>query len=568
MADMEKETTGTETSGNKKRPRRISAASRRKFKYGGIATAITCIVTVLVVVLNVLVGVIVEKYPVKVDLTEKAMFEISDQTIDYIKALEQDVNFTVLMDESNFQVGSSYLKMVSEILERYTQYSGKIHLSYVDPTKNPDVVNSYQEHYSASLQEGDVIISNASDASKMRVVNVDNMFSYDQEKYYYYRYYGGRFEDCVKSFTGEQDLTAALMYVTDADPVSVGFITSANGESIYNAQFYSTSIAVLSQTLTRNGYDIKAVDLYTDALDPDVYDMLVLPAPVNDLTQTAVDNISAFLYNNGNYERNLLYIADYTQSETPNLDALLESWGLRVTGQIAMEGDAKAAQQVTLSVGAVAVPVASIANTEYSSMVSNTALPIAAPLCRTVELLWDSKSSGITSPLLTTSDTVYLNEMGSSSENADKKPAGSQTIMAISKRNEAVNNVTVTSSLMVMGSVMLSDAVVMQDASYNNAEFFVSAVNTMNKKGDSLVIASKDLTNETISVSKAQVQTINFFLFGIPVAVAIIGVVVFVRRRNRWVQRKKTGQKKSAWIPSLPHLRRKKQKKTAVFPKM
>lgn len=549
MAEIEKETSGVENTEARepavaakeqtdapKKSKKLGAAQRKKFKYGALATAITCIVVAVVVVLNVLVNVLVEKYPVKLDLTEKAMFEISDQTIDYVKALDQDVNFTVLMDESSFQVGSSYMKMISEILERYTQYSDKITLHYVNPTNSPDVVNRYQEYYSGSLKEGDVVISNAADDSKLRVVNIDNMFQYDQEAYYYYRYYGvGTIDDCIKSFSGEQDLTAALMYVTDANPVSVAFVTTANGEPIYNQQFNAASVAMISATLSKNGYDLHEVDIYTDKLDTAEYDMIVLPAPVNDLSDTVIDNISAFLYNDGKYEKNMLYIADYTQSATPKLDALLESWGVRVTRNIAYESNPDAAQQVRLAISAntTAVPVATLAESDYSADLSNPSLPIVAPLCRPIEFLWDSQSGGINKALLKTSDTVYLGEMGKSTGDADKTPAGSQIVMAISRRSNMEDNVQYSSNIMVAGSSLLFDYMVMQDAAYNNAEYMMSAVNKMNNKGSGLIIASKDMTNETITVTQGQIGGITIFLFAIPAAIAAAGIAVFVRRRNR-----------------------------------
>ena len=43
------------------------------------------------------------------------------------------------------------------------------------------------------------------------------------------------------------------------------------------------------------------------------YDLLVLPAPVNDLTVDAIDKLETFLHNDGNLGKRLLYIADFTQ---------------------------------------------------------------------------------------------------------------------------------------------------------------------------------------------------------------------------------------------------------------
>ncbi|MDE6729881.1 MAG: GldG family protein [Oscillospiraceae bacterium] len=508
----------------------------RKLKYGAVATAITCTVTAVIIILNILVSVLVEKYPLKLDLTEDAKFEISQESMDYLKDLNQEVNFTVFMSESNFQSSNEMMKMIHEILARYAQYSDKIHVSYVDPTTNPDVVNLYQANYTGTLTEGDIVISDATANSKMRVVNIGNLFSYDQQKYYRYYYYGtGTLEDCVTGFQGEQNLTSALMYVTDADPVTVGVLTTANGQPLFNTRYHTNSLNALTQTLFKNGYDMQAIDLYTDTIDPEAYDMLILPAPVNDLTANGIESLSAFLYNNGDYNRNLIYIADFTQSDTPNLDEFLETWGIQVTKNIAVESDANNAQQVALSIstGAMAVPVATIADEKSGTSLVNTSLPVAAPLCRTINLLWESKSSGITSVLLKTSDSVYLNQMNAESESKSKEPVGAQNIMVCSSRRNIENNITHESNLLVMGSMLLSDSNLMQDASYNNASYLVSAANMISGKGSNLVIASKELTNETITITTTGMRVIYVVIFMIPSVVAAVGVWVFLRRRNK-----------------------------------
>ncbi len=548
MADIEKdqkqetaapEATGSKAPAKEQKARKLNAAARKKFKYGGLATAITCVVIAIVVVVNVLVSMLVEKYPIKLDLTDSAMFEISEQTIEYVKSLEQEVNFTVLMDESNFQTSGTYLKMVSEILQRYTQYSDKINLTYVDPTTNPDVVNQYQEHYSGTLKTGDVVIANAADETKMRVVNVDNMFTYDQEKYYYYSYYGYyTLEDCITAFTGEQDLTSALMYVTDANPVKVGVLAMANGEPIFNANSNAYSLAIFEQNLVKNGYDVTEIDLYTDKIDPAEYDMLVLPAPVNDLTEDAIEQISAFLYNDGGYQKDLIYFADISQSSTPRIDALLATWGVQVEKTIAVESDQDAAQIVSVVSGGqsvqVGAPTATIVDPDYSANLANANLPIPAPFCRPITLLWESQTSGITSALLQTSDTVYLRELGAEEGSGDQDPDGAQTIMAVTKRRTSDgNNGILESNIMVIGSMMLSDYYIMQDTAYNNAEYLMSAINTMTGKGGGLIIAQKNLAKSTITIDQGQLRAVNIVLYAIPFAVVVIGIVVFVRRRNR-----------------------------------
>ena len=114
---------------------------KKKMKYGGIAFAITVIVTAIVVLLNVVVGLLVERYPnAKIDLTSSNLYEVSDETIDYIKNLTEPVEIAVSSEESTLEK-DSYLKMVTELLKKYQGYSSEIEVTYFDTTKDPDILS-------------------------------------------------------------------------------------------------------------------------------------------------------------------------------------------------------------------------------------------------------------------------------------------------------------------------------------------------------------------------------------------------------------------------------------------
>jgi hypothetical protein len=91
--ETEKQETVTEPSLSDQKPaeqppkpkKKVNLAARKKLKYGGIATAITCIVTAAVIGVNVLVSRVVEKYPLKIDLTETGMYEISDESRNFLR---------------------------------------------------------------------------------------------------------------------------------------------------------------------------------------------------------------------------------------------------------------------------------------------------------------------------------------------------------------------------------------------------------------------------------------------------------------------------------------------------
>ena len=301
---------------------------KKKMKYGGIAFAITVIVTAIVVLVNVVVGLLVERYPnAKIDLTSSNLYEVSDETIDYIKNLTEPVEIAVSSEKSTLEK-DSYLKMVTELLKKYQGYSSEIEVTYFDTTKDPDILSKYQSKYSGTISSDNFIVCSG---DRVKVFPLSDFFDMDQDKLQYYYYGQVSLSECITAFKGEQSLTNAIMNVTDANPQRVGFIGTSNGNTIYSpTQGNQYAAKVLSTLLDDNGYDVTQLDMVTDTISPDDYDLLVLPAPVNDLTVDAIDKLETFLHNDGNLGKRLLYIADFTQGNTPNLDAFLKDWNIVV----------------------------------------------------------------------------------------------------------------------------------------------------------------------------------------------------------------------------------------------
>lgn len=525
--------------------------NRKKLKYGSIATAITVVFIAAVVLLNIIVKAVSNQYNLKLDLTSAKLYEISDSTLDYMKNLNQDVEIACTYKESEMQTNEN-MKMVYEVLEKYKQSSDHVKLVFFDTTEDPDILQKYQADYSGTINAGDIIIKSG---SQVRTVKTSEMFDVDQNKLQYYYYGQVSYKDCITGFSGEQKLTSAIMYVTDADPKKVAFITQSNGENIFNQQ-NAYSVQALQQLYENNGYDVVNVDITSDDISADTYDVAVLPAPQNDLTEDGIKKLTDFLYNNGDYSKQLMYFADYTQSATPNINEFLELWGIQVDDCIVRESDSSKNQQATISLGTAAFPVASIVEagddeTSYSEGISNTSLPIITPLSKSIKLLWDSNNERSTQALLKTDDTCYeyplsaLKKSSDSSEESseaenetefDENSAekGEQVIMAAGRRSTAMGEVINTSTVFVAGSMSLVDMYLTQSSSYNNGSYVMNAINVATGKGGGLTIESKDMTAKTITISQGQASLVrNIVVIFIPVIVIAIGVVVFIRRRRK-----------------------------------
>lgn len=541
---------------------------KKKMKYGSVAVAITLIVTAIVILLNVVVGLLVERYPnAKLDLTTSNLYEVSDETIDYIKNLEDPVEIAVSSEESTLEK-DSYLKMVTEMLKKYQSYSSEVEITYFDTTKNPDILSKYQSKYSGTISSDNVIVCSG---DRVRVFPLSDFFEMDQNKLQYYYYGQATLAECITAFKGEQSLTNAIMNVTDANPQRVGFIGTSNGNSIYNPTNGNVYAAqVLSTLLDDNGYDVTQLDMVTDEISAEDYDLLVLPAPVNDLTVDAIEKLETFLHNDGNLGKRLLYIADFTQGNTPNLDAFLKDWNIVVDTSYVIDDNAATQQAVTLLVAGnqrMYTPMVTQVSSDYSSGLANTSLPIVAPISRPI-LTRDANNGRVVTNLLTTADTSYcvpLNLDGNaekaesawdaangveqateaSTEEATEETTttsfdvanaerSSYSVMAFSQNQVSQDNALLESDVMVIGSMGYFDVYVAQDTSYNNAEYFISALNTICGKSDNIVIASKNMNLTSMDVTASQMKMVTtVVILVIPAIMVVIGIVIWARRKSR-----------------------------------
>lgn len=499
----------------------------KKLKYGTLATVFTVIVVAIVVAINLIAQDVTERFDLTMDLTDNDIYTVSQDTIDYLQDLNQKVEITVLADESAFENNAIYFKQASEVIKKYALYSDNISVSFIDMNKNPNIVSKYNDIYKGDLAEGDIVIfregTSDEDSDRIKVLTLNNLFTTSTDNYG---------NTTVTQSNAEQELTSAVMYVTDAHPKKAVLVSTDMPTSVY------ASAQSLLKMLNSNGYDLEEIDLLTNDLDVENTDLLLILSPLNDFNNAVIDKISDYLYNDGKLGKNVLYMANYDQNKTDNIDAFLEEWGLSVGDSYIAETNTSASQNVTVyGLGyTIRSSIGVIANDDYADLVSDTTLPIAVPLPRPIETLWETNGDRETSVILTTSNTSALVPRDASDDfDISTAVTGMQNVMAMgSKYIFDDNNQKVTSNVMVMGSAFMSDIYITSDTSYNNGEFILNSVNKMTGKSSGITIVPKSLSLSTISIDDTQVTAIRtVVMFVIPLVIVAIGVVVYVRRRNK-----------------------------------
>lgn len=495
--------------------------NKKRFKYGSMATGVTIVVIVLVVLLNVIVGQLGKRTNLSIDLTPGKTFEITQETKDYLATIDQPVKIVVMSDEQVFASGSVYYKQAYEILKKYVIWSDNISLEFVNMTKDPTYVNRYSEIYKGSINEGDIVIEAN---NKIRVTSAIDLFNIETDYSTYYT--TGQPTMTVVSSKAEQVFTSNIMYVTDANPMTACIFTTDSA---------TQSISYYENMFNDNGYDVVSCDPLTEAI-PEEADIIVMIAPLNDYPEEVIKKLYTFLDNGGQLGKNLIYIADYEQKPTPNIDAFLAEWGIKVGNGVVYDTNT---ENLTSIGGTIPAIYTAEINENYSAKLAQPSLSVVVPLSRPIDVLYDEKDTRSTEIILSSYDTGYvvsedmLTEDGRLDESQIVEKSYHLMVMG-RKFLWNSNNEQMYSNVLAVGSSMMLDEYLTQLSYINNGELFVETVNTMTGKENGITIVPKDFTSKTFErTDKEFAVSLLIFIVVIPVAIIVACIVVCVKRRNR-----------------------------------
>ena len=284
-----------------------SLVGARKFF---VTTAGIVVSIIAIIVANVLIGRISDKYT-QFDFTKMSYFSITQNTKNFLKDLDQDVTIHILSDPTHVD---GTLKVY---LEQYEAHSKHIKLKYHPLTTEPSF---YIKYTNEQPSEGSVIVECG---SRFRIIDSEDYYitsySFDQATYQY-----------VANLVGvdmEGQLTAAISRVL-----------SDKEYKVYNLVGHSEG--TLSQTtldqMSRAGFTVEDLSLLSENHIPEDCDILIVNSPLDDLPQSDCQLIQTYMNNGGS----AVFIASLDICETVNYDALISSFGARVTEGIIWDKDA------------------------------------------------------------------------------------------------------------------------------------------------------------------------------------------------------------------------------------
>lgn len=457
------------------------------------AYSVTGIAIMLAII--VITNMAIKELPASVtnfDITNDKLYSITDQTKEFLDTLDEDITIYVLANEDNQD------QTLAQTLKRYEEYSDRIHLEYVDPQVNP---RFYQQYTTDNIQSNSLIIVGE---NRNMVVNYADVYATELDY--------STYQTTVTGYDGEGLITSGIGYVISEDLPKVYMLTG-HGEATLPDAFL--------QAIAKENVDSEELRLMDVDAIPEDAACVIMNNPTTDLSKDDLEILLSYLEQGGNIFADCGYVTE----NTPNLDALFETMGLRIEKGLVVEQDTSAYYRNPFYL------LPNIYPGDYSSGIYNKYY-ILAPFSQGI--VTDTEKEDVEyESILKTSDKAYVKK---DVENADSYEMTSEDVagpfyVGVRATKETESG---TATMVLFGCSQLFTQEASSLVSGANQLLFTNVVSSFANHEVSIAVPTKsfDISYLTINQKFAIIMG-TILVIGIPVCLLIWGFVVWFRRRKR-----------------------------------
>lgn len=492
-----------------------TAVHKEKFKHGSLAVVFTVVFIAVIIVINVLVSALTTRFPsMNFDLTKEGLNTLSDEATDVAKEIVNETTIYIIGSEDAIrgdEVYSNYslkYSQVANLADRLHELNDKIKVEYIDPDMNPQFISDYVDD---SLTTGKVMVKTD---KRHKTLAVTDLFSIQQDsstgQYNYYSKVDGAL--------------ANALYLVNLDTVPVVAFATGHNEMLTVSDNLSTFTGMLND----NNFEVKEFNMLTDEIPEDA-SIVVLGTPTTDYTSEELSKLEAYLGDEKMGSSRTLYVMTAPNagwSSMPNLSSFLAEWGMEPQSQEVLESNTNN----TLYNMPYAI-FANVTDSVLSKTYDNVVKVQAAPVKR----LFTANNDISTYSVIETSDTAYL----SNDEKVLETPeTDTYTILAFAQRYMD-NQGKICANVVVDGCAadFYDGSSLLGNSTFGNKDVTLDLIKNLTGTTDTrvgLTVNQTQTNTMDINASSAVTWSIGMMLFTIvvPVAVLVIGLVIFLRRRH------------------------------------
>ncbi|MDD6484297.1 MAG: Gldg family protein [Clostridiales bacterium] len=460
-------------------------------KEGKIYILITTIcVAASFLLFNYCVGKISNKVKMTFDMSKNGIFELSEETENYLESLKDDIDIYYLTEAGR---ESPY---TAEVLGRYNRKNSKIHISNVDIIKNPSFTTKYTSNGEV-INKGSVIVESS---KRFTVVDPGSAFFINRDE-------NGKVSREL-GFSLETKLTGAIDYVLQ-DKAHTALCLTGHGE----IRFAAPASVLKSENIL-----VEYAETF-DEYKGDA-DTVIIFGPVKDISDREYESICSYLSKGGK-----LFAAIDPGYEHENLNKIMHNYGLEINDDALTVDDMSEIIQ----------------NNRLYLMTYPAQNDITGDLAGTRNLIFPVSSSlnltgqeGCNITKLAVTDKKTASRVLNEDSLGDKLGTGEFTVAAISENTRSKSAVFAAASTQFIVPQDDSLGDILSAYNYCNKEFFIKNIKYLMNYRDNIVIAPKSIMSRSLNIALGgQIVLILVFCILIPLMAFVAAYVVYKRRHNR-----------------------------------
>ena len=458
----------------------------------------------LAAALVVLANYISARRFVRHDWSAARFFSLSDKTRQLLAGFPTDIHITVFLAADH----ESY-NDIKNLLREYSSASARVRVQYVDPDRDLALAKDMARKY--SITEPNIVLFEVDGRS--RQVQAAQVAEYD-----FTPLLAGKPKRKV-AFRGEQVFSSAIQSLTQTRTPVVYFLRGHEERDIAKFDNYS-GYSKIAKLVQRDAVDVRPLSLGEAGGVPTDCSALVVAGPAKRLPQAEIDLIRQYLARSGR----AMFLLDAGQDG--GLSEVLAEWGVKL-------GDDRVAG---MTLTGLELFVTQFGNHPITRNLRNVACIFYVP--RSVEPLDAGGAERMDKPRVT--PLAMCSSNGWAEVNANQRPpkfdkgvdrlGPISVAVAVEKGPAPGMHVELSPTrLVVVGD---SDFVSNGALAGGNEDFFMNALNWLLERERLMAIAPKVPDELRIDMRLEDVRLLFLLVVvGIPAGVALVGYLVWLRRR-------------------------------------
>lgn len=440
-----------------------------------------------------------------IDFTSEKLYTLTQTSKERVKNIQKEVNM--------YFIGYSEGDPIIDLAKQYKVANNKINVEIINSTTRPDLV----EKYKIEINSNGIIVEGN---EKSKILSPNDFYTYNPKTY-------------EQIDITEEKLTNSILYVIAEKIPTVYFL---EGYSEFNI---SENMNYLSMYLANEITQYKTLNILTTGNIPEDCDTLIITSPEKDFDDVATNSITNYINNGGNILWFNLAITE--NKDFKNVNKILEMYGIKPF-EVGIINETDTSRRMSESQSII------IPNVNYSTITKNIPSALLVNASK-INFVTDEELEGLKitkNILLETSEGAFFRTnfnitSNSKQEGEEEGPfvVGAEMQKKISEANSETGESEKISKLVIYGeNVFISDFTLTQTSSYPiisysyNKDLVIDSMSYLVERQEDTVIR-KDTNTVKYEATVEQDNIIQGIIFGVPVIIIFVGILVWQHRRRK-----------------------------------